>query len=160
MTKVKSHGSSVLQVVRPLLQLEESPQVDDVVLQLVARLLDLVRPLLQLALFLLPHIGEDLSHLRVLVQAGLLDKPPEARAEALVERVAVEVELLTAWVLLARRHAVLNVYLDAEVAVSVDRLERDSREVVAVLEEGELLCLISVKLEQLVRLLLLVLDRE
>ena len=63
MTKVKSHGSSVLQVVRPLLQLEESPQVDDVVLQLVARLLDLVRPLLQLALFLLPHIGEDLSHL-------------------------------------------------------------------------------------------------
>ena len=44
--------------------------------------------------------------------------------------------------------------------MSVDRLERDPREVVAVLEEGELFCLIPVELEQLVRLLLLILDRE
>ena len=145
---------------RPLLQLEEPPQVDDVVLQFVSRPLDLLRPLFQLALLLLPHVGEDLPHLRVVVQVLLLDQPPEARAETLVERVAAEVELLAARILLTLRHAVLDADLDAQVAVSVDRLERDSREVFVVSEEGELLCLVPVKLEELVRLLLLVLDRE
>lgn len=145
---------------RPLLQLEKPSQVDDVVLQLVPRPLDRLRPLFQLALLLLPHVGEDLPHLRVVVQVLLLDQPPEARAEALVERVAAEVELLAARILLARRHAVLDADLDAQVAVSVDRLERDSREVLVVSEEGELFRLVSVELEELVRLLLLVLDRE
>ena len=145
---------------RPPLQLEESSEVDDVVLQVVPCPLDMFRPLLQLALLLLPHIDEDLLHLRVLVQTLVFDQPPEAGAEALVERVSIEVELLVARVLLVLRHAVLEAYLDPQIAVSVDRLERDSRKVFAVPEEGELLRLVSVELEQLVRLLLLILNRE
>ena len=118
------------------------------------------RPLLQLALLLLPHIDEDLLHLGVLVQTLVFDQPPEAGAEALVERVSIEVELLVARVLLVLRYAVLEAYLDPQIAVSVDRLERDSRKVFAVPKEGELLRLVSVEFEQLVRLLLLILNRE